>query len=217
MFGINKLLKREPLTEDERFEIIKKKQIDVNVVEYVKNRLLNLTIEIGGKRSGKALELMKKGLLEGWCWQTTETAIVFFNDSDYITRGNLTFSPHKKYYHSWICFNFECEEYVFDPCLDLLCKKKLYDKIFEIEIMGKVSAKQVREELLSCIANHKPREESIFDKFLDEKTLKRQKDETHICGDNNVYSPMYRNNTGYILETKNGKIKRLVAHYYFNA
>ena len=55
------------------------------------------------------------------------------------------------------------------------------------------------------------------DKFLDEKTLKRQKDETHICGDDNVYSPMYRNNTGYILETKNGKIKRLVAHYYFNA
>ena len=95
------------------------------------------------------MDLMKLGLLEGWCWQTTETAIMFLNDEDYIERGNLIFERYSdvneyKYFHSWICFKYNNEEYIFDPCLDLLCKRNLYHKIFEVEIMGIVCAKNVR-------------------------------------------------------------------------
>lgn len=62
---------------------------------------------------------MVKGNLEGWCWQTTESAIIFLNDDDYIERGTLKFDTETPgYYHSWICFKFDDIEYVFDPCLN---------------------------------------------------------------------------------------------------
>lgn len=43
-----------------------------------------------------------------------------------------------------------------------------------------------------------------------------QKTETHISGNDDVTSPMYRNNTGYKATIENGKVKSLVAHYYMN-
>lgn len=132
MFEISKILKKladgKPLTEEERFKIIKKQKVNLEVLRYLGDRFKNLTIEIVGKYEGNVMDLMKLGLLEDWCWQTTETAIVFLNDEDYIERGNLIFERYSdgdvnKYYHSWICFKHKGEEYIFDPCLDLLCKK----------------------------------------------------------------------------------------------
>lgn len=164
---------------------------------------------------------MNKGLLEGWGWQTTESSIVFFNDDDYIERGNLKFSTCKKYWHSWICFTFNSIVWAFDPCLQILVEKDIYYHVFEIsEIAGVVSAKSVREDLIYRI-NHRKEEkrnkpESDFSKFLAQFCSERQKNETRISGNDDVKSPMYRNNTGYTATIDNDTINTLIAHYYFN-
>ena len=91
MIGINDILEKvicgEQLTEEERFKILRSKRIEPKVVEYLMEKLNNLYIEVLGKYKGSLFELMKNEKLEGWCWQTTESAIVFLNDDDYIERG----------------------------------------------------------------------------------------------------------------------------------
>lgn len=209
------------LCEHERFQLIHQFDIDSSVLEYIKRRLQNLSIEIGGDYEGNIIELMDKGLLEGWCWQTTESSIVFFDDDDYIERGNLTFSSYKKYWHSWICFTFNNTIWVFDPCLQIIVEKNIYYRIFEInEIAGIVTAKAVKESLIYKI-NHREKEkndesQSYISCFLSKYISEKQKNETHISGNDDVESPMYRNNTGYTATINNGKIKTLIAHYYFN-
>ena len=90
MFGINEILgkifSKKTLTEEEKFEILKSKRINSKVVEYLMEKLNNLYIEVLGDYKGSLFELMPFGKLMGWCWQTTESAIVFLNDDDYILR-----------------------------------------------------------------------------------------------------------------------------------
>ena len=225
----NKLANKMPLTEEERFRIINNQKIKPEVLKYLSDRFKNLTIEIVDKYEGNIIDLMKLGLLEGWCWQTTETAIVFLNDDDYIERGNLIFEKYidytHTYYHSWICFKYKDEEYIFDPCLDLLCKKELYHNIFEVDIIGRVTAKKVRKVLIYNLENKKTKKEPLsnsekkaseFMKKYFSSALEDKKDDVTI-DDDDVNSSFYRNNTGYRAVLENKKIKKLTAHYYYNA
>ena len=150
MFGINEILNKtinkKTLTREEKFKILRQEANNLKVLEYLINRLTPLYIEVLGKYEGSLFELMPLGKLEGWCWQTTESAIIFFNNNDYIERGYLNIDDKQsKYYHSWICFKFNCTEYVLDPCLSLLCKKVNYSKIFKTQVISKVTAKVVKE------------------------------------------------------------------------
>lgn len=204
------------LNEHERFKLISQLDIDNSVFEYVKTRLKNLSIEIGGDCKGNVIELMNKGLLEGWCWQTTESSIVFFNDDDCIERGDLEFGAYNKYWHSWICFTFNDIVWVFDPCLQIIVEKNIYYHIFEInEVAGVVNAKSVREDLIYRI-NHHEKEKLNESESLAQYIFERQKNETYIVGDDDVKSLMYRNNTGYTATIDNGTINTLIAHYYLN-
>ena len=114
------------LSQFERFNIIRSFRIPKKPFHYLIEKLKNLTIEIGERPEDSIMDLMYLGLLEGWCWQTTESAIVFLKDDDFIERGNLKLEPHKDYWHSWISFNFDGENYVFDPCLRILIEKNLF-------------------------------------------------------------------------------------------
>jgi len=178
---------------------LRREIIDIDIYEYINNLLKNLYIEITGNYEGNTLYLMKRNLLEGWCWQTTESTIIFFNDDDYICRGNLKLDKNTTYYHSWICFNYQNKEFVFDPCLNILCKKKLYDKVFQVKIISKLTAKTIKEDLINKILN---------------KTQK--KDEVLVTGNDkdDINEPMYRNYTGYTANIENNQIKALKAHYY---
>lgn len=213
------------LNQEERFKILEENRADIEVYKYLKKKLENLTIEVCGDYEGKVLDLMGRKGLEGWCWQTTESSIVFFDDSDYIERGTLIFDKYSDYWHSWINFKYKDREYTFDPCLDFLCDKKLYQETFETEVKGIVSADVVRDELINRILNPKPQRTNYssnnqmvndFMKKYFSDSLERYKDEIHISGNDDVTSPMYRNNTGYKAEICDGKIKKLVAHYYLN-
>ena len=230
MFGINeildKVISKKELTEEEKFKILRSKRIDTKVVEYLMNKLNNLHIEVLGKYEGSLFELMPVGKLEGWCWQTTESAIIFLNDDDYIERGNLKFDERTpEYYHSWICFKFDGTEYVLDPCLSFLCKKSDYSKIFEIDVKGKVSAKAVQEELIKQITTPKENNseshkafQSFMKSFMGDSYdsyIESKKEEVTVCGPEDVNTPLYRNGAGYRTEIENGKIKKLTVHYYY--
>ena len=231
MIGVIDILKKvifgEPLTEEDRFKILRSKRIEPKVVEYLMEKLNDLYIEILGDYEGSLFELMPVGKLEGWCWQTTESAIVFFNDDDYIERGDLKFGEiTPKYYHSWICFKYDGVEYVLDPCLNFLCKKDDYSKIFEVDVKGRVFAKDVKEELIKQITSPKKEDNSrahkSFERVLEqifgdsyEKYKEEKKNEVIVDGPENVNTPLYRNGAGYKAEFTDGKIKKLTVHYYY--
>lgn len=231
MFGINEILdkfiSKKKLTGEEKFKILQSKRIDTKVVEYLINKLNNLHIEVLGEYEGSLFELMPVRKLEGWCWQTTESAIVFLNDDDYIERGNLRFDERTpEYYHSWICFKFDGTEYVLDPCLSFLCKKSDYSKIFEIDVKGTVSAKAVREELIRQvnISQEEDNSEShgVFESFMKsymgesyDNYMESKKGEVIVYGPKDVNTPLYRNGAGYKTEIENGKVKKLTVHYYY--
>ena len=207
------------LTEMERFAKIRMHKAPHDVFEYLKSLFDNLNIEIVGRYEGNLIDLMNDGKLEGWCWQTTETAILFMPDSSYIERGNLKFDNHNLYYHSWINFKYRGIEYVFDPCLQILCRKCYYDKIFEIELKGKVTANEVKEYFINYISNPPEKEtneevDQIMAMIFG-GALERTKGEIVIHDEENPNAPMYRNGVGYKTQLENGKIKRLIAHYYY--
>ncbi len=210
------------MDELERFELINSIPVPKPALNYLKRKLKNLSIEIATSPQKNIIDLMNDGLLEGWCWETTESAIMFLKDDDCIKRGNLIFSPYKKYWHSWICFKFNNKDFVFDPCLNILCENSIYYYVFETSVSGSVTAKQVRDELIYKINNPKKEVyskevEHFFEKFLAPYMSERKKNEIHISGNDDVNSPMYRNNTGYNAVIKDGKIKSLLAHYYLRA
>lgn len=209
MFGINEILgkvfSKKPLTEEEKFRILHSKRIDPKVVEYLMKKLNNLYIEVLGDYEGSLFQLMPVGKLMGWCWQTTESVIVFLNDDDYIERGNLYFNERtSKYYHSWICFNYNEIEYVLDPCLNFLCKKDDYSKIFETNVKGKVSAKAVKEDLIRRITALK-----------EEDSSGKMKNEVTVPASVDVNAPLYRNGAKYKIDLEDGVIKKLTVHYYY--
>ena len=221
MFGINeildKVISKKELIEEEKFKILRSKRLDTKVVEYLMSKLNNLHIEVLGKYEGSLFELMSVGKLEGWCWQTTESAIVFLNDDDYIERGNLRFDEKTPEYYI---------EYVLDPCLSFLCKKSDYSKIFEIDVKGKVSAKEVKEELIRQVTAPKEEDnskahqafQSFMKSFIGESYvnyMESKKDEVIVYGPEDVNTPLYRNGAGYITEIENEKIKKLTVHYYY--
>lgn len=207
------------LTEIERFAKVRMHKAPEEVFEYLKSLFDNLHIEIVGRYEGNLIDLMNRGVLEGWCWQTTETASLFMDDNSYIERGNLKFDLYNLYYHSWINFKYKGIEYVFDPCLQILCRKTYYDKIFEVQVKGKVTSKQVKEYFINYISNPPKKETneevSKIMKMIFGEPSERTKGEIVINDEENPNAPMYRNGVGYKTTLEDGKIKRLVAHYYY--
>ena len=202
---------------------LRSKTIDIIIYEYINNILKNLYIEITKDYEGNTLYLMKRNLLEGWCWQTTESTIIFFNDDDYICRGNLKLDKNTTYYHSWICFKYKNKEYTFDPCLNIICKKKLYDKVFQVDIKSILTAKTIKEDLINKLLNPipqkkiktSPKVQEFMNKFK-EKYIEEKKEEIFISdsGKDDITEPMYKNSTGYTANIENNQIKALKAHYY---
>ena len=207
--------------------MLRDKIVDKEVVEYLVKKLRDLHIEVLGDYEGGLFELMPAGKLDGWCWQTTESAIVFLNDDDYIERGYLKFDERTpNYYHSWICFKYNNIEYVLDPCLNFLCKKEFYSRIFEINVQGKVSAKAVKEELIRQVITPKEEDNSeaykafqnfvksfMGDSYNDYK--EKKKNEVTVYAPEDVNTPLYRNGAGYKTVIEDNKIKKLTVHYYW--
>ena len=179
-------------TTEERFNYVNDNRASSEVLDYLNNKLIHLKIFMYDKYEGNIIELMNKKLLEGWCFQTTEIASLFLDDDSYIIRGVLRLNKNKKYYHSWIVFNYKDVDYVFDPCLNFVTTKDFYDEVFDIEIKGKVSSFAVKNCFVDYVYNE-----------MDNKSIKKD-----------VNGPLYRNNgVSYKIELEDNKIKRIRAYY----
>lgn len=189
------------MTEQEKFKIIYSNQVNQDILKYLTPHFDNLTIEILGDYKGNIIELMKQGLLEGWCWETTNTIILLLENNAYIERGFLNFEKDKNYYHSWITFNYQNIDYIFDPCLKITCKKDIFTKVFKPDIKAKISASQVRK---------------YFMKYINNPNQEKSTEFTIIRGEESIYAPMYRGVVGYKPKIEEGKIKKLVAHFYYS-
>jgi len=227
MFGINEIIymfvNKNNLSQEQRFKILKFSTVPPEVIAYLTHRLENLKIEILDEYEGNIMDLMTSGLLEGWCWQTTDTSVIFLNDNDYVERGNLYFGNDKIYYHSWICFKYKTIEYVFDPCLNLLCKKNIYSKIFKPDVKARITSKTIRAYLINSIKNPKPKVQTESSKKAEEfmrkffgNSLEKLREYKTVETFDDVNAPMYRHNTGYKAVIENDKIISLTAHYYRN-
>lgn len=199
------------LSLEEKINILSFYKVDESVLNYLDFCFKNLMIKKTGDFEGNLLELMKNCDLEGWCWQTTESAILFLDDNDYIERGYL--KTKENYYHSWICFSYQDKSYVLDPCLNILCEKYLYHRVFEPTLLARVSSLKVKEDFFKNLNNKRelsPRAKS----FLEFLNIQKDREENFMEYEADVHSSMYRNNTGYEAKLENGKIKKLIAHYY---
>ncbi len=219
MIGIreifNALAHHTPLSFENKMHTLYYKKMDEKVLTYLKKILKGLYIEVTEDYEGVLFELMSDELLEGWCWQTTESAILFFQDDDCIERGILKFGyNYPDYDHSWICFTFEGEEYVFDSCLAILCKKEDYYKTFLVERRGKVSAREVKRTLWNQIHMFHQERTVSCEKSLRQKFLNGEEREIVMSGPEDLNTPFYRNHVGYKVQTEEEKIKKIVAHYY---
>lgn len=171
---------------------------------YLIRKLNRLHIEVLGHYEGSLFELMYTNKLITWCWQTTESVIIFLNDNDYIERGYLHIDGNEKYPHSWICFNYKKIEYVLDPCLNIISLKDDYSKIFKTDVKVRILAKDVKDELVKLVNTIKKA-----------KNLNKYEYEAIADGPKDINTPLYRNAAGYRGVLKDNKIKKLTVHYYY--
>lgn len=223
MFGLLKRKKPVKLTMKlvsewslmEKFEYLDNNKAEVEVFLYLENLLKNVSISILGKEEKSIMELMYEDKLQGWCWQTSQTSALFFNDKDYIARGYLVIDEGEKYEYAWICFTFKGKQYVFDPCLQCVCKKSLYDKILQACIEGKCLVKDVKKYFIEQYRNYY-KEKSIVTSFLLDYMSEKQKREKTIKTQNDLSAPFYRGNDGYIAEIVDDEIKSIYSHFYYS-
>ena len=80
-----------------------------------------------------------------------------------------------------------------------LFKQKDYSKITELERFAEIRRHKVPQDVYDYLKN-------FFDNLHIEIVIHDEEDPN---------APMYRNGVGYKTELENGKIKKLVAHYYY--
>lgn len=220
---INFVTSEKEINTSRKISLLRSKIINKEVLEYVKKRLGNLYIEVLDKHKGYIFELMQEKNLKGWCWQTTESALVFFNDDDYLERGYIELEEEFSLcYHSWICFKFNNEEYVFDPCLNILCLKSDYEEVYRTEVLGEVSAERMKKELIQTMLTSQninvtdtfKEFQSFIKSIVSSKTYKRIEEEVRVDYLEDVNSPFFRNGSGYRGVIEQEKIKKLSVHFY---
>lgn len=148
------------------------------ILRYIEFRIRKLEISIS-RDSDSAFEFIKKGKLEGLCWQSTTFLAVYFKKTDFIVRGNLkNVGNHFNYEHSWIEFKFLEKEYVFDPCFAKISEKQEYYEEYLVEEKVRIPVIQVKKD---------------FQKILKES----QERDNYIEGTNNIEDTFFRTNSRF--------------------
>ena len=137
-----------------KFELMDINNASYNLIDYVDGLIKNVNIEVFGRDICSADKLIYERKLEGYCFETTSSLISFFNDTDYISRGNLYFTNAiDGYFHSWINFSIRECDYIFDPTLSLLCLKEIYYKLFNVGDVFNISSRKVRNDMINLLNN----------------------------------------------------------------
>ena len=171
------------------------KKVNDDVKEYVSNKISNVYIVLDDQCGGLFSELYDNKKITGWSYQLTETAGVFFNDNDYIERGDLLLSESELVcHHAWLCFNYNNKEYVFDPALDMLVTKDYYYDFFNIVDVHKISINDVKKDLLNNLD---------------------QNDTALMNFENDINDPFYMSGVHYQVIMNNGEVTGLNAAFNY--
>ncbi len=212
------------MTERDRFIILDKERVNPNVYKYISTLLHNLNVEICSKEGFPFMSLCNSGKLEGWCWQSTESAALFMPDDAMVYRGDLSLKYDHDYFHSFLVFNFMGREYVFDPCFTLINSSALYFKTFDVVVKGYASAKDIKEYFLNYYNNppkktvYDEKTQAMIDKFYNHYFGDIEREPEVVIHDKeDPYAPMFRNGCGYKrLEMESNNIRSVTVHYYMN-
>lgn len=213
--------KDELLEEQELFRIIASKRVSADIEAYIYACLDNLEIKVPKHEYMKVKNLASKNLLDGFCFESTETMVVFFSNA-YIVRGYLNLGKRGKYYHAWMVINYQKIEYVFDPTSDIIVLKDDFDKVFQVEELVKIPSSLVSDALIRVLKGENHDEHITFD----EETNKAIRD---FCSSffgciedegykakysDDINEPMYRNSSIYEGIIENKSIKSLRVRFY---
>lgn len=213
----NKEIIKETLNSIKRIDIITGNYYHSNLkaMKYLKSVLNNLIIKIPYQGYSDIFELMSKGKLQRWCHYTSQSAILLFDDNDYIEKGYLYLNKNQpNYYHSWVTFNYGNQEYVFDPCLNCICKRKEYHEIFKIKETKTIRAKDIKRFLIEKINYYKSKTMINHDKFNKYKESVANKVYEIKIDDRDIFNEHFSGmNVIYNLELNNKKINKVEANY----
>ncbi|MCH5166399.1 MAG: hypothetical protein J1F35_00770 [Erysipelotrichales bacterium] len=147
----------------EFYHVIRENPAPKEVIDYIYNVILPLKVKIQGNDIMPARCLFHQGKFLSWCWETTQTMAPLIQDA-YIARGILFFKrrypvydpkmiEYFNYNHAWIYFMYDGDEYVFDPCLKIICSRSLYDEVFEVNIIKEIPTIEVKQEMLDTLVS----------------------------------------------------------------
>lgn len=174
------------------------------------------------RKCSKVKPLVYENKLDDYCWESTESMIVFFENA-YIVRGYLNQSKTKRYYHSWLVITYNGELYVFDPTANIIVLKRDFDAVFRVEELVNIPSKLVHDELINILEGKvKEYTPNFGDKEINEAVAEFGKFLSSFCVhhgqsvpySNDINAPFYRNASAYIGEVENNKIKSLRVHFY---
>ena len=168
---------------------------------YVNHLISSLYIEAAKDKKGYAKEMINDLKLTGLCWQSTTSVIPFFKKDDIVVRGNITHYTNGLIHHSWINFYFNNKQYVFDPSLNILVEKELYDEVFLVEELANVKAVDVKNAILDTLEHG---QKSAFD------------DRRLVTATSDINAPFYRCNMHIKGETIGKKILTLNTRFEGN-
>ena len=182
--------------ENDKIEYLEKQEAKLLVRTYAYYLLKNLFIEIELSAKGNAYSMLQNKNLNGFCWNATSSIIPFFKDEDEILRGVIHPSTTREIEHAWIRFSFLQREYVFDPALNIIVPKELYNDTFQTEINGSVCSKKVRDTYIEILSQY-----NFWKKEYQEMPI----------GD--IYSPFYLDTLSAKGLVTKQKVKRLSVYY----
>ncbi len=199
--------------------MIKNEAEKQRVISYLTKRLEPLTIESQQGKADSVLKLSSSDSLIGRCWESTQTCSLFFEDGDFIERGVVALGNDPFYYHSWICFSLDGQEYVFDPALNHIAKKELFYQKLNPRVRSRVSVKQVKDYFLKFISDPKMRETKLdyqrkMYKTLDVEFIKQLEENNTIWGTGDMADPFFAGIVSYNPKLEGTNIKKLDAHFH---
>ncbi len=170
---------------------------NVNTIirEYIYYLIRNVFIETDDCKENKCRKMINDGSLNGCCWQTNTFLAPFMNYSSFVCRGIISFYPGDKFEHSWLEISILNDVYVFDPCLNFLCHKDVYEQTLESKIYSKISSMIVREELIKLFEN-------------------TNNDSIYIEGTNDFNDVFFRTDSNVYIKRRNNRIILLKAKFY---
>lgn len=183
------------LEQDKRFALLKQNESNIFIRNYVDYLIKNVSIKLPCREYERVSKLSKNGSLLGWCFQTSVFLAPFLGSDCFVCRGNIYF--HKKqyggYYHSWLEFKIRDINYVYDPCLNYLGLKEIYDCILSTEVYKKISSTDIEKYLVDVLSNSN---NDILINYKDD-----------------IDEIFYRTDASLSGVVRNGKIKSLLPKY----